>query len=122
MILLCDEVDVRTTARLVEVPVLPVSTRADRHGLLKLLMLDNICGVCGDTFSDLNEDLMAAKLEAKKHGVEINTFESKMSWNELKLNSDGMIPVVVQDYKNLEVLMVAYMNREAFEKTVESER
>ena len=115
-----DEVDVRTTARLVEVPVLPVSTRADRHGLLKLLMLDNICGVCGDTFSDLNEDLMAAKLEAKKHGVEINTFESKMSWNELKLNSDGMIPVVVQDYKNLEVLMVAYMNREAFEKTVES--
>ena len=22
-----------------------------------------------------------------------------MSWNELKLNSDGMIPVVVQDYK-----------------------
>ena len=120
VILLCDEVDVRTTARLVEVPVLPVSTRADRHGLLKLLMLDNICGVCGDTFSDLNEDLMAAKLEAKKHGVEINTFESKMSWNELKLNSDGMIPVVVQDYKNLEVLMVAYMNREAFEKTVES--
>ena len=63
---------------------------------------------------------MAAKLEAKKHGVEINTFESNMSWNELKLNSDGMIPVVVQDYKNLEVLMVAYMNREAFEKTVES--
>lgn len=120
VILLCDEVDVRTTARLVEVPVLPVSTRADRHGLLKLLMLDNICGVCGDIFSDLNEDLMAAKLEAKKHGVEINTFESKMSWNELKLNSDGMIPVVVQDYKNLEVLMVAYMNREAFEKTVES--
>ena len=53
VILLCDEVDVRTTARLVEVPVLPVSTRADRHGLLKLLMLDNICGVCGDTFSDL---------------------------------------------------------------------
>ena len=47
VILLCDEVDVRTTARLVEVPVLPVSTRADRHGLLKLLMLDNICGVCG---------------------------------------------------------------------------
>ena len=83
-------------------------------------MLDNICGVCGDTFSDLNEDLMAAKLEAKKHGVEINTFESNMSWNELKLNSDGMIPVVVQDYKNLEVLMVAYMNRQAFEKTVES--
>ena len=64
VILLCDEVDVRTTARLVEVPVLPVSTQTVT-ACWKLLMLDNICGVCGDTFSDLNEDLMAAKLEAK---------------------------------------------------------
>ena len=122
VILLCDEVDVRTTARIVNVPVLPFSTRADRHGLLKLLMLDNICGVCGNAFSDTTEDLMAAKIEAKKHGVDVNTFESSMKWNEFKLNSDGMIPVVVQDYKTLEVLMVAYMNREAFEKTVESGR
>ena len=120
MILLCDEVDVRTTARLVEVPVLPVSTRADSHGLLKLLMLDIICCVCGDTFSDLNEDLMAAKLEAKKHGDEINTIKSKMSWNEMKLNTAGLNQEVVKAYKKLEVQMVAYMNREALEKTVES--
>ncbi len=54
-----------------------------------------------------------AAILSKKHGVEINTFESKMSWNELKLNSDGMIPVVVQDYKNLEVLKI----EQDFEKT-----
>ena len=29
-----------------------------------------------------------------------------------------MVPVVVQDYKTQEVLMVAYMNQEAFETTV----
>ena len=33
-----------------------------------------------------------------------------------------MVPVVVQDYKTQEVLMVAYMNQEAFEATVRSGR
>jgi len=29
----------------------------------------------------------------------------------------GLVPVIVQDYRSREVLMVAYMNREAWEKT-----
>ena len=36
----------------------------------------------------------------------------------LSKNSDGLLTVVVQDEATLKVLMVAYMNREAFEKTV----
>ncbi|MBR2415524.1 MAG: bifunctional phosphoribosyl-AMP cyclohydrolase/phosphoribosyl-ATP diphosphatase HisIE [Bacteroidaceae bacterium] len=39
---------------------------------------------------------------------------------DLSKNSDGLLPVVVQDCATLKVLMVAYMNREAFEKTVET--
>ncbi len=39
---------------------------------------------------------------------------------DLSKNSDGLLPVVVQDSATLKVLMVAYMNREAFEKTVET--
>ena len=35
-------------------------------------------------------------------------------------NSDGMIPAVIQDADTLKVLMVGYMNREAFDKTVET--
>jgi phosphoribosyl-AMP cyclohydrolase len=34
--------------------------------------------------------------------------------------SDGLIPVVVQDYGSGRVLMVGYMNAEAFRKTVET--
>ncbi|MCR4672949.1 MAG: phosphoribosyl-AMP cyclohydrolase [Lachnospiraceae bacterium] len=41
-----------------------------------------------------------------------------MDFDELKPDPQGMIPVVVQDAENSEVLMVAYMNREAFEQTV----
>ena len=43
-----------------------------------------------------------------------------LNWEELKLNSDGMLTVVVQDVATDEVLMVAYMNREAYEKTLQT--
>ena len=33
---------------------------------------------------------------------------------------EGLVPVVVQDYRSQEVLMMAYMNREAWEKTQRS--
>ncbi len=43
-----------------------------------------------------------------------------MKFSEFKLNSDGHVTVVVQDYKTDEVLMVAYMNEEAYNKTIET--
>ncbi len=36
--------------------------------------------------------------------------------------ADGVLPVVTQDYRSGRVLMVAYMNREAFEETVRTGR
>lgn len=39
---------------------------------------------------------------------------------ELKFNSDGLVPAVAQDYETKEVLMLAYMNREAFDLTVKT--
>lgn len=45
-----------------------------------------------------------------------------MNFSELKLNSDKIIPVVVQDYENDEVLMVAYMNEEAYNMTVKTKK
>lgn len=44
----------------------------------------------------------------------------KFVWSDLKLNSDGMVPVIVQDFKTNEVLMLAYMNEESFNKTIET--
>lgn len=46
--------------------------------------------------------------------------KAAFAWEDLKLNSDGRVCVVVQDDKNKDVLMVAYMNREAYEKTIET--
>ena len=41
-------------------------------------------------------------------------------WNELKFNENGLLPAVAQNFRNKEVLMLAYMNREALEKTLET--
>ncbi|GAA0078350.1 phosphoribosyl-AMP cyclohydrolase [Clostridium sp. CTA-5] len=32
---------------------------------------------------------------------------------------NGLVPTIVQDYKNKEVLMLAYMSKESFKKTLE---
>ena len=36
----------------------------------------------------------------------------------LKYDRDGLIPAIIQDYKTGEVLMMAYMNKESFLKTL----
>lgn len=41
-----------------------------------------------------------------------------VKWNDLKKNSDGHVPVVVQDAVTDEVLMVAYMNEESYNMTL----
>lgn len=41
-----------------------------------------------------------------------------ISFGELKLNSDGLIPVIVQDDTTNQVLMLAYMNEEAYQATL----
>ena len=45
-----------------------------------------------------------------------------MKYEEFNLskNADGLLPVVVQDSETLKVLMVAYMNEEAYNKTCET--
>ena len=40
----------------------------------------------------------------------------------LKFDADGLMPAVVQDADNGQVLMVAYMNQEAVKRTIESGR
>ncbi len=44
--------------------------------------------------------------------------ESPTWLNDLKFDANGLIPAVIQDVANNEVLMVGYMNRLAVEQTV----
>lgn len=48
--------------------------------------------------------------------------QAKHSWSDFKLGADGLLPVVVQEASTGQVLMVAYMNEEAYNRTIETGR
>lgn len=88
--------------------------------ILELLSRENICGISGYAINENAKELLAIKSLCQANGITVNTFEAKMKWEEFKLNSDGHVTVVVQDYKTDEVLMVAYMNEEAYNMTIKT--
>lgn len=59
------------------------------------------------------------KIQPVKKDTLLLPLNAQFSWVDMKLNSDGMVPVIVQDYKTKDVLMLAYMNEEAYQKTME---
>lgn len=40
----------------------------------------------------------------------------------LKYNDDGLIPAIIQDHQNAQVLMMAWMNAESLRRTIETSR
>ncbi|MEI3227259.1 MAG: bifunctional phosphoribosyl-AMP cyclohydrolase/phosphoribosyl-ATP diphosphatase HisIE [Lachnospiraceae bacterium] len=67
-------------------------------------------------------DFHAEKAAAKKAGIPVIIYEPQVAFSDLKTDAHGLIPVIVQDYKTNEVLMLAYMNEEAYCHTMESGR
>ncbi|MDD5128595.1 MAG: phosphoribosyl-AMP cyclohydrolase [Candidatus Omnitrophica bacterium] len=42
----------------------------------------------------------------------------KFKLGSLKFDKNGLIPAIIQDYKNNQVLMIAYMNKESLRRTL----
>lgn len=103
-----------------EIPVLLHTEESREEDLLAILRHPAVCGISGAYVSSSERDLTAWKEKCQAEGIPVNLYESTISWSEFKLNSDGLIPVIVQDYKTDEVLMLAYMNEEAFHLTIKT--
>ena len=41
---------------------------------------------------------------------------------QIKFDKNGLVPAVIQDYKDNKILMVAYMNKDAVIKTIETKK
>ncbi len=104
----------------ISVDLLPMFRKKSFHELAAILRNYHVQGVSGGELNEKYTKFMEFKRQCKGLGISVNTFESALSWSDLKKNSEDMIPVIVQDYKTDEVLMLAYMNEEAFNKTIES--
>lgn len=91
-----------------------------RNDLEDLMKLPGVLGVSTNYYE--NKNLQKVKRRLKEAGVETNVFESAIPFSEFKLNDQGLIPCVVQDYKTGQVLMLAYMNEESYQATCETGR
>ncbi len=100
-----------------ELPVI-IKDSLKNNDLYDLIHHKNVVGVSTNFFVD--KEILKAKLYLKEKGLIVNTYESKIAFSEFRLNNDGLIPVVVQDYRSSEVLMLAFMNKEAYKQTVET--
>ncbi|NLL73770.1 MAG: bifunctional phosphoribosyl-AMP cyclohydrolase/phosphoribosyl-ATP diphosphatase HisIE [Clostridiales bacterium] len=85
-----------------------------------LLGYSSVVGITSDIFA--KKDIMKIKHELFKDGFNVNVYKSSLNFSEFKLNQDGLIPVITQDYRSGEVLMLAYMNQEAYNRTIEDGR
>ncbi len=113
-----DEQIIGEAAGAIDIPVLPVWSSNREADIKSILSIENVSGICADQLNGADVDFMQMKQECKKAGIPVCIFESSMQWSDFKLNSEGMMPVIVQDYITDEVLMLAYMNEEAFHHTV----
>lgn len=88
--------------------------------ILEFFNYDIVAGMTGPAINANAFEIENIKNLCKENNINVSVFDPTIKWSELKLNSDGMIPVVVQDYKTSEVLMMAYMNEEAYLKTLKT--
>lgn len=111
---------VREIKESLDVPVMIDVDDVSEEQLAKTISDSTVDAVLytGDTVVNM----MQIKHFLSGKNIEVNTFESALDFDTFKLNSDGLIPCIVQDYKTQEVLMMAYMNKESYAKTLETGR
>ncbi len=117
-IILVNEKTIKQAVEVSPLPVVVTLPEVSLDKIIELLSCQIISGVTGPAINANVKELNDIKDLCAGNGVAVKTFEPQIKWEELTLNSDGLVPVVVQDYKTREVLMVAYMNEEAFEHTL----
>jgi len=101
-----------------DVPTIILTDVMEESEIFRILKCSGIEGISGKFVSNPELNLLDFKAKCEEQGVKMTSFNSSMDFSEFKLNEDGLIPVVTQNYKTGEVLMLAYMNQEAFEKTI----
>lgn len=101
-------------------PIIVCVQQIALNKLLEVLAYENVCGITGNAMNDNAKDIYALKELCEQNGMEVNSLKAAYKWEDFKKNSDGMVPVIVQDYKTGEVLQMAYMNEKAYLDTLKT--
>lgn len=109
---------IRQTQTVTQLPLLVQIGQLALNKLMEIISYENVCGVTGNIINNNLKEIASLKALCQENGIPVETLRAAYRWSDFKKNSEGLVPVVVQDYRTLEVLMVAYMNEEAYENTL----
>lgn len=112
--------DLNSVMNITDIPSVIVTETMSEPELFKILKCPGVKGLSGKYVSQRTMDFVQFKEKCDEEDIQMTSFESKMDFSEFKLNEQGLLPVIVQHYKTQEVLMMAYMNEEAFDQTIKS--
>ena len=119
-IIFMHRLDLNSVMNVTEVPCVIVTDTMEKPELYKILKCPGVKGLSGKFVSQTDMDFVEFKEKCGQEEIKMTSFESMMEFFQFKTNEQGLIPVVVQHYKTQEVLMLAYMNEEAFYKTIKT--
>ncbi len=100
------------------VPAIVYTEATAPEDLIALLKCDGVSGLTGPYINSDQASYMEIKACGIAAGLPMKVLESAIPFSEFKLNQDGLIPVITQDYQTGEVLMLAYMNEASYEQTI----
>lgn len=109
---------IHKTLEITDIPFCVQVDEISSNKMLELFQCETVCGITGNAVNDNCKEISALKALCEQNRIPVRSLKAAYAWSDFKLNSDGLVPVVVQDYKNSEVLMVAYMNEEAYKTTL----
>lgn len=86
----------------------------------EVLMEEGVQAAAGGILNGIGRSVFGDKETLASRGFCMSFPVSRIPWKDFKLNSDGLLPVISQDYLTDEVLILAYMNEEAYNRTLRS--
>ena len=112
--------DLKSVVDMTTLPTVILTDESKKEEMLRILQCERIKGISGTFVNQPEFDFTGFKAECADADIAMSSLDSRMDFSEFKLNSDGLIPVIVQNYKTAEVLMLAYMDRDAYEHTIKT--
>jgi len=112
--------DLNSVVNVTDIPFVVLTDTMDEKELFAILQFERVSGLSGQYISQTEVILSDFKVRCTALDIKMTSFESAVPFAEFKLNSDGLLPVVTQNYKTGEVLMMAYMNEQAFNDTIKT--
>jgi phosphoribosyl-ATP pyrophosphohydrolase/phosphoribosyl-AMP cyclohydrolase len=113
---------IRESMGLTSHPVLVQASMLMLNKLIEVLSHDFLWGITGNVVNETIKELPALKKLCKENGIAVDQLTAVYSFSDFRTNGEGLVPVVVQEEITKDVLMVAYMNEEAYLHTLETGR